>query len=66
MSQGMVRVHLIASVTDGVPDTGPFNMMIVAIPPYMLCELGITISSALATTSLREEAQARVDVQAAD
>lgn len=35
------------------PSTDPFNMMIVAVPLYVLYELGIVISSIFAKTSLR-------------
>lgn len=35
------------------PSTDPFNMAIVAIPLYVLYELGIIISSIFAKTSMR-------------
>jgi sec-independent protein translocase protein TatC len=36
------------------PSTDPFNMMLVAIPLYLLYEVGILLSSAFASTTLRE------------
>ncbi|MGB3304920.1 MAG: twin-arginine translocase subunit TatC [Thermomicrobiales bacterium] len=40
------------------PSTDPFNMMLVAVPLYLLYELGIIISSAFAKTSIRSAAAA--------
>jgi len=47
---------LLISVAAAVitPSTDPFNMMIVAVPLYVLYELGIVISSIFARTSLRD------------
>jgi len=46
------------------PSTDPFNMMIVAVPLYVLYELGIVISSIFAKTSLRNIGEHRFGSEA--